>query len=568
MRNFIISVLFFFIGLNVFGQSTESEKARAQIFIFNEVEIAVHKTDLIGSLVLNSFDVDRVTQDSIFLYLNSNSIDRFVDLNLKFRTIERKPIIENPKLDNAKAYITSDFNTYPTYNQYDSIMMDFAATYPSICRYVVLGTLPSGRKIIALKISDNVNQRETESSVLYTSSIHGNELAGYIFMLKYIKFLLEGYGVNADATALVDSLDIWINPLANPDGAYYGGNNTVNQSTRYNANSVDLNRNYPDPSAGPHPDGKQYQAETMIFMGLVDTMDFVIAANFHGGAEVINYPWDTWSKLHADDSWWIKASRKYADSVHIACNNNGYLNDLDNGITNGFQWYFLYGGRQDFMNYFHHCREVTMEISATKLLPENQLNTYWLYNKQSLIDYLKNAFFGLKGTITDSLNNAPIRALIEIQNHDIDSSQVWSNVHNGYYHRMIDSGYYSIKISSTGYYSKIIDSVFLTQNHCIYLDVKLKPIPDFIKSPRQESTISTFPNPADDFITVILPKSKDKTIIKVFNVSGYLIKEMQTAAFESFYSFSTVDLPNGVYFLSLSDSCSQKPIFKRFTIKH
>ena len=28
-------------------------------------------------------------------------------------------------------------------------------------------------------------------------------------------------------TNLVDEIDIWINPLANPDGAYAGGNNNV-----------------------------------------------------------------------------------------------------------------------------------------------------------------------------------------------------------------------------------------------------------------------------------------------------------------------------------------------------
>ena len=53
-----------------------------------------------------------------------------------------------------------------------------------------------------------------------------------------------------------------------------GGNQDVWSATRYNANSVDLNRNYPDPEDGPHPDGNPYQAETIIFLGLADD-DFI-----------------------------------------------------------------------------------------------------------------------------------------------------------------------------------------------------------------------------------------------------------------------------------------------------
>ena len=33
----------------------------------------------------------------------------------------------------------------------------------------------------------------------------------------------------------------------------------------------------------------------------------------------------------------------------------GYFNDLNNGVTNGWDWYEVNGGRQDFMNYFRFC---------------------------------------------------------------------------------------------------------------------------------------------------------------------------------------------------------------------
>ena len=179
--------------------------------------------------------------------------------------------------------------------------------------------------------------------------MHGNELAGYVLSLRLINYILDNYGNNQRITNLVNEIDIWINPLANPDGAYAGGNQNVNFATRYNANWVDLNRNYPDPQDGPHPDGNPYQEETNIFLALADSINFTLSANIHGGVEVCNYPWDTWSNLTADNDWWQYVSHEYADTCQ-ANSVSGYFNYLNDGITNGNDWYEVNGGRQDYMN--------------------------------------------------------------------------------------------------------------------------------------------------------------------------------------------------------------------------
>ena len=92
----------------------------------------------------------------------------------------------------------------------------------------------------------------------------------------------------------------------------------------------------------------------------------------HGGVEVCNYPWDTWSTLPADDNWWEYVSHEYADSCQ-ANSGNGYFNYLNDGITNGYDWYEVNGGRQDYMNYFRYCREFTLELSDDKTPDPNDL---------------------------------------------------------------------------------------------------------------------------------------------------------------------------------------------------
>ena len=109
-------------------------------------------------------------------------------------------------------------------------------------------------------------------------------VTGAVLMLRLIDSLLTTYGSDTRITNMVDEMEIWINPLANPDGTYNGGNHTVSGATRGNANGYDLNRNFPDPEDGPTPGGTR-QIETTHMMNIATAHNFVLSMNFHGGAE-------------------------------------------------------------------------------------------------------------------------------------------------------------------------------------------------------------------------------------------------------------------------------------------
>ena len=76
--------------------------------------------------------------------------------------------------------------------------------------------------------------------------MHGDETAGFILMLRLADYLLKNYNSDTRVKTLSDNLEIWINPLANPDGTYRDGNFIISP-VRNNANGYDLNRNFPDP---------------------------------------------------------------------------------------------------------------------------------------------------------------------------------------------------------------------------------------------------------------------------------------------------------------------------------
>jgi len=468
---FLLALLSSVTTISAQSINPQHEKALEEINRRGEVYFSFQLNDLTQlSVLTQKISISNFKENTVFAYANQKEFSDFSTLGIDFEVLTAPSELHTVQMsDNNKQLLT--WNYYPTYPAYETLMQQFATDHPDICKLLTITTLASGRKIMALKISDNINTQENEPEFMYTSSLHGDELTGYILMLHLADYLLSGYGTDDRITNLVNNFELVICPLANPDGTYKGGNNSVNGATRGNANNVDLNRNYPDPKRGPHPDGNAWQPENVALMNFAGFYSFTMGANFHGGAEVVNYPWDTWSKLSADDAWWIYTSREYADTVHNYAP-SGYMSMMMNGITNGFAWYEVNGGHQDYMNYFRNCRESTIELSDTKLLPESQLLPHWEYNYRSLINYIEQAGYGLHGLVTDSISGAPLSAKVFISGFDKDSSHVYTDPQVGDYHRLLKGGSYNVTFSATGYQSKTF-TVQVADKQKTTLDVQL-----------------------------------------------------------------------------------------------
>jgi PKD repeat protein len=479
MKKIFFTTLLILSTFLVFSQGSSVKEAKQWFENRNEIYFSFSLENALDAEKLEYLSriisIDKVENYTVTAYANPNSFSHFLELGLDFQILTPPSMLRQPRMLDGKEALNSDeWDYYPTYMGYIDIMNQFVTDYPDLCELVSIKTLASTREILFIHINNNLGSDEGEPEFMYTSSIHGDELTGYILTLRLTDYLLSNYGIDDQATNLVENIDIWINPLANPDGTYAGGNNTVFGATRGNANGIDCNRNFPDPEDGPHPDGNDWQQETQAFMDFAEEHDFVISANYHGGAEVCNYPWDTWAKLHADDDWWIYVARQYADTAH-EYGPPGYLTDLNDGISNGYQWYTISGGRQDYMNYFQGCREQTLEISSQKTPPASQLEDFWEANYRSMLNYMEQSLYGVTGTVTNSSNGNPVPAEVFVVDHDKDNSEVYASMPSGVYHRPIKAGTYDFTFSSFGYYSKTISGIVVEDEETVVLNVELDP---------------------------------------------------------------------------------------------
>ena len=445
MKTKFFAILFLFVSLGLFAQETNLSKLmqdRNEYYFTFEL----NGNDNLQKIA-QTISVDRVDGNVVTAYANNKEFAEFQQYGYEI-TLQTPPsMMFEAEMWDGSNRAEYDWDAYPTYSAYEAMMFQFATDHPDMCEILDLGTLPSNRKILIAHI--NNGNGAGKPKFLYTSTIHGDETTGWMLMLRMIDYILENPTLPECANVL-ENIDLYVGPNTNPDGTYHGGNNTVSGATRYNANGVDMNRNYADPHEGPHPDGNAYQQETEWFMQFATDNNFVMGANYHGGAEVMNYPWDNTYTLHADDAWYQLISHEYANLCHQV--SSSYMTDYNNGITNGAQWYMIGGGRQDYMNGYAQCRELTIECSNTKCPSGSQMPSFWNINKNSIFAFMNQVLNGIHGTVVDATSKAPIGdATVTIVGHDDQYSTVSTQLPGGDFHRPVKAGTYTVRITKNGY---------------------------------------------------------------------------------------------------------------------
>jgi hypothetical protein len=126
--------------------------------------------------------------------------------------------------------------------------------------------------------------------------------------------LLTNYGVDPDVTALVNQVEWYLMPIMNPDGyvAY----------DRWNANGVDLNRNWDGPGSGEDPYGGPYpfsEPETAALRDfLLANPTVLVHTDIHGYVPYIMWPWAHTATHCPDHDTFLAIASEMRDRVAAA----------------------------------------------------------------------------------------------------------------------------------------------------------------------------------------------------------------------------------------------------------
>jgi carboxypeptidase T len=204
----------------------------------------------------------------------------------------------------------------------------------------------------------SLNPNSTKPRFFLMGQIHAREITTGDVAWRWIDYLVNGYGTDTTVTSLLDSTEMWVVPIANPDGVdivQRGGNtpvlqrknadNTNGGSCAGNGSSqigVDLNRNtnsHWDTSGVSHNvcdqtyDGPRADSEIEntalegLFRNLyparrgtgntdpapVDTKGIMIT--MHSDASMVLFPWEYNANVHTGNDTALRALGKQMGSI-------------------------------------------------------------------------------------------------------------------------------------------------------------------------------------------------------------------------------------------------------------
>jgi hypothetical protein len=204
--------------------------------------------------------------------------------------------------------------SYHSYSSLKTELQNLENNYTNITKVYDIGDSwektqgIADRDILAIKISDNVtNEEEDEPDILFMGGTHAREWISVEVPFYLAKYLVEHYSTDQKVKQLVDSREIWIVPLVNPDGLEYSrtDNRLWRKNRRDNGDGtfgVDLNRNFGykwgqqgssgDSASNTYRGTAPFsEPETQAIRKLVSTHNFSSSISYHSYSQLVLYPW-------------------------------------------------------------------------------------------------------------------------------------------------------------------------------------------------------------------------------------------------------------------------------------
>ena len=237
---------------------------------------------------------------------------------------------------------TIGFSAYHTLAQMSDYLRAVAAAVPNLARYETLGASKQGREIGHLVIDATCQARPP--AILFNGAHHGDEPVSAEVVLALPDHFLRQGASDPSVRSLLQTYAFSILPVVNPDGLANG--------SRYNADGVDINRDYSFPRRADEESFKTVEAR--LIKSLHESMSFVGAIAFHSGSEQVLWPWCYTGSGTEDENFFLDAGKKTAAAMGFSV----YQQSYDDYPTEGEYIDFAYAK--------YRTLAATVEVSASK----------------------------------------------------------------------------------------------------------------------------------------------------------------------------------------------------------
>ena len=528
------------------GRVTEATESDRRV-------VTVHGPGDINELIELGIDFasesPRFPADAIVTREQTEAIGR-----LGFRA---EPVTPPPCLD-----IPGEYHTYQeTFRFFDSLQ----SLHPDIVSLRCIGTTRwRSVPIYAVKISDNVATEEDEPAVLYTGVTHAREPLGNEIIIHLARYLCAGYATSPRVQRWVDSIEIWLIPVVNPDGFMYmfesarsnpwwrknQRDNNENGRFDYSYDGVDLNRNFDwcwsrggdtTPGSwvyrGPAPGSED---ETQAWCRLAREQQPVFGISYHSYSEIVLYPWSVGGRFTPDDDVYTATANRMAYLIGYTAGRNGGTNMSDD-------WLYARVGQLDFI----------VETGTQFIEPGHRILGICHQNFHADTFLFNRLFYsGVTGHVIDSVSGTPVGAEVQVLGRiDTTLDPRTTDSLFGRFHRVLRPSTYVFRFIAPGYDTVTVTGVRVHADSLTRLEVRMRRSAGIAELvPLKPDRVMALPNPfSGRCVLSTIPPER----IVIHDVQGRLVRSFAPADFSVWYGKDDCDrrLAPGVYFLSCESGC-------------
>ena len=537
-----------FAGQRMVARIDFPSPATLERFVNEGADIAAYKPGVWLDLVLTQSQFDLLPKEFPCLRVTQT------EAQLKSNLLPTKDIPGYRNYDQMLTELNQLQNEYPNLMQVSSIGESWGSIYAGegISHYQNFD-----HEIWAVKVSANAQLDEDEPAFYFVGEHHAREPLSTETCMGILIHLLENYGTDPVVTGILDTSEVWIVPLLNPDGHKIVLQQTDtwwrknlrdnngdlifnNPSYGQGPDGVDLNRNYSwhwgyasatddQNSVTYHGPEAFSEPETQALRDFLLSKPFLAGIGYHTYGEYVLYPFGYMNGIAAPDQ---------AELASLAEDIATLLPSLYGGTyAPGPSWglYPVSGSFDDWMYGETGAFAYTIEMGTQFIPPAHLVPQIVQHQVDGALTLLqrKNRKT-LCGHITDATTGEPLSALVLIGG--IDDQPVYrkprsSNPEFGSYYYFLPAGHHTVHYICPGY---------ATQSLTLYISPDAQTIQD----------ISLSPTPAQELNILVQNDFFDPLPGAMLSFDDLLLGEPLVSGPDGYISIA--DFHPGVYRLTLS----------------